>query len=166
MTIDLNGPLCSCSKRGCFESLAGGWGIAARAKEAIKLLLSTSQDPKNEGSLLLDLAGGDLERVDAQFIVNAYHQNNPLAIHLIEEVKRAMIAGLASLVNLYNPRRLILGGGVIDGIPEIIPILDQGIRLNALKVATEALEVVKADLGADVGVVGAAVACALSNLSH
>lgn len=153
LTIDLNGPLCTCGKQGCWEALAGGWGIAARAQEAIE-----ADGRGNASQALLNLAGGHLSAVTARVVVEAYHQKNPMAEQLIKQVEKALVAGCASLVNVYNPCRLILGGGFIDGMPEIIQTIDKGIKENALKAATQSLEVVKAQLGKEVGVLGSAAA--------
>lgn len=153
ITIDLNGPLCTCGKQGCWESLAGGWGIAARAREAIE-----ADREGNASRLLLKLAGGQLNHVTAKTVVQASGEGDPLAQQLMEQVKKAFIAGCASLVNAFNPCRLILGGGVIDGMPEMVEWVDQGVRLIALQAATRSLEVVKAQLGKEVGVIGAAAA--------
>lgn len=153
LTIDFNGPLCTCGKKGCLEAFAGGWGIAARAQEAIE---ADGKGAASQG--LLKLANDNIKAVTAKVVVEAYHQQDPMAEELIKQVKKALIAGLASLVNLYNPRRLILGGGLLDGMPEIIPVLDRGIREIALKAATQSLEVVKGELKKGVGVVGSAAA--------
>jgi glucokinase len=153
MTIDFKGPKCTCGKRGCFEAFAGGWGIAARAKEAIE------KDKQGKASqCLLKLADGKLEAVTAKILMEAYRQKDPMAEMLIEEVQKALIAGFASLVNLYNPCRLIIGGGVIDGMPEMIQKIDKGIREMALQASSQSLEVRKAQLGKEVGVIGSAAA--------
>lgn len=153
MTIDYNGPTCTCGKSGCFEAIAGGWGISARAQDAIE------KDRRGSKSkCLLELAGGHIKDVNAKVVVDAYRKQDPMAEELLQIVQKALIAGLASLVNVYNPCRLILGGGFIDGIPEIIPIIDKGIKEIALKAATQSLEVVKGQLGKEVGVIGSAAA--------
>lgn len=153
MTIDFEGPVCTCGKRGCLEAFAGGWGIAARAREAIQ-----ADSQGNVGQLMLKLSNDQLDRLTTKVVVEAYYQGDPLARQLIEQVKRVLIAGFASLINVFNPRRLILGGGFIDGMPEMIEVIDKGIRENALKAATQSLEVVKAKLGKQTGVIGSAAA--------
>lgn len=153
LTIDFNGPLCSCGKRGCLEAFAGGWGIAARAQEAI--------EADRQGIMsqtLLRLASGDSKKVTAKIVVEAYRLKDPLAEKLMNETHKALVAGFASLINAYNPRRLILGGGLVDGMPEIIQVIDQGVRECALKAATQSLEIVKAQLGKGAGIIGSAAA--------
>lgn len=153
MTVDFNGPLCTCGKRGCLEVFAGGWGIAARAQEAIK-----ENTEKNGSKMLLKLANDHLDAVTAKIVIQAYQSGNELAKKIIDQAERSLIAGLASMVNGFNPCRIILGGGLIEGLPEFIDSLNEGVRKIALKAAAESLEIVKAKLGIEVGVIGAAAA--------
>lgn len=151
ITVDFNGPLCTCGKPGCLEVFAAGWGIAARAQKAI--------EAEREGlasQFLLTLAGHQLNGVTAKIVVQAYREGDRMAQQLIEQAKKALIAGIASLVNAFNPCRIILGGGFIDGMPEIIDFIDEGVRHIALKAATQSLEIVKSKLGKEVGIIGSA----------
>jgi len=63
---------------------------------------------------------------------------------------------VVSIVNAFNPCLLVLGGGVIEGIPELIQMVKDITRNRALEAAVEELEIVKAALGGDAGVIGAA----------
>ncbi|MFW6126761.1 MAG: ROK family protein [Thermodesulfobacteriota bacterium] len=153
MTIDLHGPSCHCGNRGCLEALAGGWAIARRAREAI------AADPA-AGEKMLAAAGikviAATEAVTAAAVTLAAREGDRLAQALVDEVAQALIAGAVSLANTFNPCRLILGGGVMAGMPELIPRIDQGVRRSALQAATSRLEVLPAKLGNEAGVVGAA----------
>ncbi|AMV72870.1 ROK family protein [Desulfuromonas carbonis] len=149
MTVDLHGPPCHCDNRGCFEALAGGWAIARRAREAVLA------DP-GAGAVLRQLAADQGEELSAAIVAAGLRAGDPLARRIVDEVTLALIAGCVGLVNAFNPRRLILGGGVIDGLPELVARIDQGIRQRALAVAGEGLEVVATALGSDAGVIGAA----------
>ncbi len=146
--IDLNGPPCSCGSRGCFEALAGGWAIAREAREVI------SADP-SLGATLLKMAGQP-EAITAEIVSQAVGANDLLARRVIDKVTQALIAGCVSLVNAFNPCRLILGGGVIEGLPDLLDRIDQGVRQKALSAATRSLQVLSAQLKNDAGVIGAA----------
>jgi glucokinase len=149
ITIDLSGPSCRCGKRGCLEALAGGWAIARRAQELI------AQDP-GAGAFLLEIAAGKLGAVTAEIVAQASQKKDSLALRIIDEAATALMAGAASLVNAFNPCRLILGGGVIEGLPEMVSRIERGVRQQALKAATESLQIMMSGLGNDAGVVGAA----------
>lgn len=151
MTVDFNGPLCTCGNKGCLEAYCGGWGIAARAREAIEKDKSGERSQK-----LLELAENRLDKVTASHVVQAYRQKDPMAMELIDRMSRALVSGCTSLVNILNPCRLILGGGFVEGMPEVVEIIDKGVKSFALKAATKSLEVVRAKLGKELGVLGSA----------
>jgi glucokinase len=145
----MNGPSCRCGKRGCLEALAGGWAIARRAQELM------AEDPR-AGAFLLEMAAGEVAAVTAEKVGQAYRKGDPLATRVIDEAVAALIAGGASLVNAFNPCRLILGGGVIEGLPELVGRIGWGVRQQALKAATEPLQILLSGLHKDAGVIGAA----------
>lgn len=150
MTIDLHGPVCTCGNRGCFEALAAGWAIGRRTREVVSGDIS-------HGYRLLELAGGKLEDITAKHLFEAYYQGIPIAIKVMEEVKEALVAGVAGLVNAFNPARVILGGGVLVRNPELIEFIRQGVATRALKITTTRLEILEAQLENDANVIGAAV---------
>jgi glucokinase len=149
MTIDLRGPVCTCGKRGCWEALAGGWAIARRAQEAMR----SASDPE---SLILELAGGKPENITAKTVSKALQVGDPLAREIVEDVVAALIAGAVNLVNIINPCRLIIGGGVIEGMPMLLERIQEGVQKYALRAVTEKLKIVPSVLGSDAGIVGAA----------
>lgn len=148
MTIDLKGRPCTCGNTGCLETIAGGWGIAQRAQEAV-----TSNPEK--GTKLLEIAGGRHEAITAEVVAHAYNAGDPLAKKIAEETASALIAGTVSIVHVLNPQRLILGGGVIQGMPWLIQSVEKGIRQHALAASCQSLEVISAQLHTDGGVIGA-----------
>ena len=149
ITVDLNGPPCTCGQKGCLEASAGGWAIEKIAQEAVALDLPA-------GTLLTQLAGGTPGGITAKTVAEGVQAGDLLSLRLIERVLQALIAGCTSIVNAFNPCRLILGGGVIEGLPELVDQIDRGVRKRALPAATKSLQVLRAKLGNDAGVVGAA----------
>ena len=149
ITIDLNGPLCTCGNRGCLEALAGGWAIQKMAQDAVAL------DPV-AGAHLVKLAGGSPRDITAKTVAEGAHGGDQLSLRLVGQTAQALIAGIASIVNAFNPCLMILGGGVLKGLPELIDQIDKGVRERALPAATKSLQVIPAKLGNDAGVIGAA----------
>ena len=139
---------CHCPSIGCFEAYAGGWAIAERAQEAVRA-------DEAAGKLLMDLAGS-IDKISAETLDKAYEQGDALARRLVEETGFYLGAGLTGIINALNPRCLVLGGGVIDGVPELVDMAEAVIRKQAMKVAREHLHVVRATLGSNAGVIGAA----------
>lgn len=148
ITIDLQGRECTCGNRGCLEAIAGGWAIAERAREAI------GKNPK-EGAALLKLSEGDLKNLTAKMVIEQAHVGDPLANRIMDETVEALIAGSVSIVNGINPKRLIFGGGIIKGMPEMVTRIEKGVRQRALLAACKSLEVLPSKLGPESGVIGA-----------
>lgn len=148
ITIVYDGRKCRCPNRGCLEAYAGGWAIAERAQESIRT------DPE-KGHCLVSLAGS-IENVTAAYVGRAYHEGDLLAKRLIEETGQYLAAGVVSIVNAFNPCIVVLGGGVVEGIPELIQIVKDIVPAMALEAAVEKLQIVKATLGGDAAVIGAA----------
>ena len=147
-TIVAGGRQCRCPNRGCLEAYAGGWAIAERAQEAARI------DPK-AGQRLVTLAGST-QQISAATVTQAYTSGDPLSRHLVEETAQYLAAGLVSIINAFNPCLLILGGGVILGLPEYATMVEYAVRQNALPTAVEGLRIVIAALGDKAGVIGAA----------
>jgi glucokinase len=149
LTVDLDGPMCHCGNRGCLEALAGGWAIARRARAAIEA------DPA-AGDFLTRLANSEKGSLTAETVGRAALAGDPLAQRIVDETAEALIAGCVGLTNAFNPRRFILGGGVIEGLPQLIDRVASGVRQRALAAACTHLEVIGAALHCDAGVIGAA----------
>lgn len=149
MIVNPIGPRCGCGNNGCLEAWASGANLAAQARQAIV------QVP-NLGRALLKLADGHPENITTKTIAQAYSEGDPLAEKLLQGAVDALVLGGISIVHAFNPKRLILGGGVIKGLPHIIPQVERGIRKSALHAASEHLEVVEATLKNDAAVIGAA----------
>lgn len=139
---------CSCRSSGCLEAYVSGWAIAVRAREAV------GDDPE-AGEILVQKAGGR-DRITAATVARVAAAGDPLARRLVEETGRLLGAGLVSVIHVFNPRKLVLGGGVIDGIPDLVPAAAEVVRERAMAVFLEDLEIVPATLGEDAGVIGAA----------
>ncbi|UCH70601.1 MAG: ROK family protein, partial [Candidatus Bathyarchaeota archaeon] len=107
------------------------------------------------GQHLTSLVGG-VEKITAVTVNEAYREGDQLARQLVDQTGRYLAAGVVSIVNAFNPCLLVLGGGVIEGIPELIHTVEKLVRNRALRSAIERLKVVKAALGSKAGVIGAA----------
>ncbi len=150
ITVDLNGPLCHCGNHGCMEAIAGGWAIGRTGREAVE------KDPEG-GASLLRKARGNPEGINARTISQAAGEGDPMAVGIMESAARALAAGAVGLVNAFNPCRLILGGGVIDGLPWLVERVDREVHQRALTVAGAPLQVLPSQLRNEAGVIGAAV---------
>jgi glucokinase len=148
-TVQLHGRRCRCGNMGCVEAYAGGWAIAARAAEAVAA-------DRARGRRLLELAGGRPDACTAGMVGKAAAEGDPLARLLVDEAAAALGAAVASVVNAFNPSLVILGGGVADGIPELVERAAEAVAVRALPAARDRVRLVRPALGLHAGTVGAA----------
>jgi glucokinase len=149
-TVALDGPPCRCGNHGCLEAFVGGWAIARSARQAV------ADAAPGEADALLRRVQGDADKLTAEDVADAAAQGDTLAIGIVRSVGAALGAGIASIANAYNPCLVVLGGGVIHGMPQLIGVVQQVAHERALPAAVENLRIVPAGLGIDAGVVGAA----------
>lgn len=147
LTIEKDGPVCTCGNRGCLEMYASGRGIARRTREALV---------KNESSLLNQLVGGKIEEVSAATVHEAALAGDQLALCLLQETAEYLGLALANLANILNPEVLVLGGGVTSGMGEMLlspvrkVVNERAMSLNSQVVIKQA------QLGERAGAIGAA----------
>ncbi len=101
LTIEENGPLCDCGNAGCLEALAGGKAIARQAREAIL---------KGQRTLLSSM--GPVEALTARDVASAARRGDLVSQKIIASAGRYLGIAIAGLVNLFNPRTIVVGGGV------------------------------------------------------
>jgi len=147
-TVVAGGRKCHCPNVGCMEAYAGGWAIAERAREAV------IKEP-DEGSALLALAG-TVENILGITVSQAFHDGDPLARRIVKETGDYLAAGIVSIINGLNPGMLVLGGGIIEGMPDLFAMVEPIVRSHALPPALERLRISRAALANQAGVIGAA----------
>jgi glucokinase len=146
--IQMDGPLCTCGSKGCFEALASGWAIARKAQQLIK-------ENHEAGKNLLEKAEGKIENVTTKMVVDAYHEKDLLAEEIVVGMFHALTVGCINIANALNPERLILGGGVLSGLAEAIDHVSEGVKKYALKSASQDLQIMRTKLTQNAGVIGA-----------
>jgi glucokinase len=147
LVIVSGGRRCHCPGRGCFEAYVGGWGVADRARDAIRA------DPRAGRGLLA--RSGTLAAVRAEDVFARAREGDPLARALVRSTDRYLADGAVSVVNAFNPSRLVVGGGMLTGRPEFVAIIRRAIRTRCQPPAATA-SVVSARLGEDAPAIGAA----------
>ncbi|HEV2449951.1 MAG TPA: ROK family protein [Thermoplasmata archaeon] len=148
LTIEVGGRLCTCGQRGHLEAYVGGWAIARRAQEAVRERPGAGRDLRRRA--------GSTAQITAETVAEAFHAGDRLAVRLVEETAEFLGVGLASAANLLGPGRIVLGGGVVDGIPELVAAVRPIVRRQALESASAHLSIVPSRLGKVAGVIGAA----------
>ena len=146
-TIDSTGRLCKCGNYGCLEAYASGPAIAARAVEGISAGVSTR---------LPEFVAGDLGRITAQTVYEAARHEDDFALELVRETAKFLGAGVANLVNIFNPDVIVLVGGVTLAGDRLFVPLRAEVKRRAFKPAVERCRILPGALPGTAGVFGAA----------
>ncbi|MGH7699546.1 MAG: ROK family protein [Gemmatimonadales bacterium] len=149
MTIDSTGRRCKCGNYGCLEAYASGPAIAARAVEGLQSGVDTT---------LAQYVDGDLSRVTAQVVYEAAHDGDAWALEVVHDTAKFLGAGVASLVNIFNPAVVVICGGVTLAGDRLFVPLRSEVKRRAFKPAVDACRIVPGELAGTAGVYGAAAA--------
>ncbi len=128
---------------GCFESMASGEGIV---KVALQLIL---KDPGYNGILRKDA-------LSAQDIFAAYRKNDHIAVEVILQSISLWAMATANLVSLFNPEKIIFGGGVFGPAVEFLPVIAAEAARWAQPISMKQVRLEVSGLGSDAGLYGAA----------
>ncbi len=151
VSIDYNGPVCNCGNRGCIESYIGQRYLSQRTREILE------RDEKNDlPSKIVDLVGGDLSKIEPAIISEAAEDGDPTAIEILEEAGQLLGYALASILNVLDLRVVVIGGG-ISAVPRFVfKTIENSLRSRVLKPHKNGIRVVRAELGNEAGMIGAA----------
>ncbi len=150
-TLEAHGVRCNCGNIGCMEAYASGTAIARRAKELVSSGRSSS------------LAG--LASITARDVAEAARDGDSLAGEVMREAGFYLGVGIVNLLHLFNPSRIILGGSVTKSWDLFADTMWKTIRSRAQAPYLEGLDIVRAALGDDAGLMGA-MALVLEKESH
>ena len=147
MTSADNGPRCTCGNTGCWEQLASGTALAREARRRIT---------EGAETIILDYAGGDIEKVTAEVVSRAFDQGDGLAGELLSRTSYYLGVGLANLINIFNPELMVIGGGLSSMGDKLLAPAYRVAGERAFKESYRAVRFTRAELGGDAGVLGAA----------
>ncbi|MDH7601863.1 MAG: ROK family protein [Armatimonadota bacterium] len=149
-----DGPRCSCGRYGCVESLCRRDAIVDRAARKAHQGRYTS---------LIEKSGHDLRYVTPAMIAEAAREGDQVSIETLEETGYYLGIAVANIINIFNPDKVIIGGGIAQAGDLLFDPIRRTVEVNALYEALQVCEILPAALGDDAGVLGAA-ALALQSL--
>ncbi|WP_058300885.1 ROK family protein [Gorillibacterium timonense] len=142
LSVDLHGPRCICGNRGCVEVYASGTSIAGRYREEI-----AAQD-----RALMKEAPADTRQ-----IVTRWLDGEPAAGKVMEDAIAALGSAVTSLIHVFNPQAVIIGGGLAEiGEPLFAP-LRQRVEATAMASMRQEVRILPAELGGGSNMIGAAL---------
>ncbi len=149
MVIKAGGPRCRCGSRGCLEALASRVGITRDLRRAIK---------RGAKSSIAKAVAKKTEAVSSAALKKAYNAEDRLVVKTVDRASRYIGIALGGLVNLLGPEVIVMGGGLVEAFGEkLIEPIDRQMRATAIDYLVKDVRLVRAELGDDAGVMGAAL---------
>lgn len=146
MKLVKGGKLCGCGQKGCFEAYASATGLI---REAISRLLVNKQN------LLYTMIDGKLDVLEAKDIFDAAKEGDKFSLDLVEYEAEYLAMGIGNILNIINPEKIVLGGGVAMAGEILMNPVKEKLKKYALPVTLKNMEIVQGVLGNEAGIKGA-----------
>jgi glucokinase len=149
MTVNFNGPLCGCGKRGCIEVYASGTAISTRTRRLLR-------QSRNNRSQILKMAGGNISNVTAETVSKAARRGDNLATQILEETSDHLAIWLGNIIDLLEPEAIIMGGGIGRVMMTFHSRIRQTLKTWAINPQARRVPILNARYGAQSALAGAA----------
>ena len=149
IVIEYNGKPCTCGRKGCWEAYSSATGLINMTKDKIR---------EKPGTLMHDLVGDNLDNVSGRTAFAAMKQGDESARQVVEKYIEYLASGIATVINIFQPEVLCIGGGVCnEGDALLKPLLKLVDREQYSRDSLAKTQIKIAELGNDAGIIGAAV---------
>jgi glucokinase len=145
--VNPDGAYCTCGKRGCVMAYASGLGISRMVCERLE---------QGQATVLRQLYGPQPERVSGEMVAQAADQGDAVAQEVLAIAGRYFGIGLANVVQMFNPDRIVIGGGLSHIETWLMQPCFQALNENIHPVLVNSAQLVRSTLGEEAGMIGAA----------
>ena len=146
--VELNGLACNCGGRGCLEMYASGTAMAANAIKAVA---------QRRPTLIAALAGNDLNKITLEIVVQAALKGDAVAKEIFEQAGVYLGMAVANTLLTISPRRVVFAGGAAAAGELLLDPVRRLVHARVHLVPVEKVEFVRATLGDEAGLLGAAL---------
>jgi len=150
MIVEVNGPMCTCGRRGCIESLASGWALSKQAQTLLN---------QGQTDILRNLIPGSEGSPDMKDIILAAAMGDESCRRLLTRAGEYIGIGIANALSLFNPSKVILGGRMIKDNKFLWNAILETVRHQTIAAIYEDAKIVISGIGDDASAIGAAVFC-------
>ena len=144
-----NGVQCTCGQYGCVESYASATALIRQTREAVLA---------HPESQMAAMCGGDLSGIDARVPFTAAREGDWVANMVVDQYISYLAAGLSSFVVIFRPQVILIGGGISNEGERLLRPLNEKLfqcTYGAQEIGVP--PVIRAELGNDAGIIGAAL---------
>ncbi len=150
--VQPEGRLCGCGQRGCLETVASRLAISTEAAGAAY---------RGEAPALLGLAGTDVSQIKSGTLAKAIKAGDLAVETIVRNAARLLGSAVANVVNLLAPDLVVMGGGLVEALPDIfLGEVRKVVCGQAMEAFTRDLTIAAAELGDNATVFGAAALAA------
>ena len=149
ISLIMDGELCGCGRRGCFEAYASATALKNQA-------ISTVRD--NKDTLMYEKVNGDIDKIDAKVVFDCAKANDKVANQIVDKYIKYLTEGIITLINVFQPDVIAIGGGVSNAGQYFLDKVRNVIK-NSYEMARDLDKrtvVCQAKLGNSAGIIGAA----------
>ncbi len=147
LTINMDGPQCSCGNQGCLEAYSSGVAIVRKIKEELQRGVETPYKEKYEQL-------GD--ELTLKCVTDAALDGDYLAINVIKDSARILAVGIANTIHYFSPESIILGGKLFAYYPKTLEIVKQHVKERVLDYFYDKISIIPSELGDNADIIGAA----------
>lgn len=157
MVVSAGGRYCGCGGRGHLEAYCSRTAITRSILAELR---------RGRPSVITEQLGDEIKTdpntassvaIRSKAIAKAVAANDELVVSIVNEAADYLSLGLSSVINFFNPQRIVLGGGLIEAVDPFFERVVKGARQESLSVPAASIEIVRTKLGDFSGVVGAAL---------
>jgi glucokinase-like ROK family protein len=137
---------CHCGNRGCWETYSNQYSIIRRAEACLEVKRPT---------LIADLMNADNSQLSIQLIKDAADAGDKEALGIFAETGEVMGLGIATLINIFNPEMVVLGGPLSIIGDYLLPSIERSVIAHSLMEINKQVAIILSEFGADASVIGA-----------
>ena len=144
-----DGLQCNCGRKGCWEKYSSATALIAQTKEAMR---------KNFNSLMWDIVGNDINKVNGRTAVDAMRKGDATAQQVVNYYVHMLSCGIGNIINIFQPDMVCVGGGVGNEKENLLAPVRKLLPSEVYSIhAKKQTQLVAAELGNDAGIIGAAL---------
>lgn len=147
ISVNPDGELCGCGRRGCWETLIGPRAIVRQ----VQTTLTGGTD-----SMIRELVKDDLESITFDRVIQAAEAGDAVALEALRGAGKWLGIGIANLVNTFNPELVVLGGALARASNILTPVIQATVQTQALRPSLQVLKIATSAHGSEACIVGCA----------
>ena len=154
IVIEKDGKQCTCGRRGCWETYSSATGLTNMTKEHV---IKAREEGRK--TIIEDMINGNLDNCNARVSFAAMKQGDEVGKEIVDEYISYLASGIATIINIFQPNVLSIGGGVCGEKDYLLKPLKEAVFAETYTKADNSsqTQIKIAELGNDAGIVGAAV---------